>query len=90
MPREKCATSRLCAAILISTAILAANIGTASERDGDYQSLLVLFADWREFEEPPLLEGAPDYTGGENGRGARATRALPGAPLGNRPERVAN
>ena len=62
MPREKCATSRLCAAILISTAILAANIGTASERDGDYQSLLVLFADWREFEEPPLLEGAPDYT----------------------------
>jgi hypothetical protein len=29
---------------------------------GDYQSLVNLFADWRAFERPPLLEGAPDYT----------------------------
>ncbi len=27
-----------------------------------YDDLLVLFADWREFERPPLLDGAPDYT----------------------------
>ncbi|MDJ0812813.1 MAG: DUF885 family protein [Woeseiaceae bacterium] len=27
-----------------------------------YEDLLELFADWREFESPPLLEGAPDYT----------------------------
>jgi hypothetical protein len=27
-----------------------------------YDDLLTLFADWREFESPPLLEGAPDYT----------------------------
>ncbi len=27
-----------------------------------YDDLLVLFADWREFESPPLRDGAPDYT----------------------------
>ena len=29
---------------------------------GNYDELLRLFADWREFERPPLLDGAPDYT----------------------------
>lgn len=29
---------------------------------GNYQDLLTLFDDWRQFESPPLLEGAPDYT----------------------------
>ena len=27
-----------------------------------YQELVQLFSDWREFEDPPLLNGAPDYT----------------------------
>ncbi len=27
-----------------------------------YTELLALFADWRAFESPPLLDGAPDYT----------------------------
>jgi hypothetical protein len=27
-----------------------------------YDDLQQLFADWREFESPPLLDGAPDYT----------------------------
>jgi hypothetical protein len=27
-----------------------------------YDDLLELFAEWREFESPPLLNGAPDYT----------------------------
>ena len=27
-----------------------------------YEDLLKLFAEWREFESPPLLDGAPDYT----------------------------
>ena len=29
---------------------------------GDHAELLRLFADWREFESPPMLDGAPDYT----------------------------
>jgi hypothetical protein len=27
-----------------------------------YDDLLTLFTDWRKFERPPMLEGAPDYT----------------------------
>lgn len=33
-------------------------------RADSYQDLLTLFGDWRRFEAPPLLEGAPDYTAG--------------------------
>ncbi len=29
---------------------------------GDYQDLAALFKAWRAFEQPPLREGAPDYT----------------------------
>lgn len=28
----------------------------------DYSSLVTLFKEWRTFESPPLLDGAPDYT----------------------------
>jgi hypothetical protein len=28
----------------------------------DYEDLVSLFKEWRTFEEPPLLDGAPDYT----------------------------
>ena len=27
-----------------------------------YQALVDLFKDWREFEDPPRLNGSPDYT----------------------------
>ena len=29
---------------------------------GSYEDLLDLFKQWRQFEQPPLLDGAPDYT----------------------------
>ncbi|TXF89641.1 hypothetical protein FUA23_09330 [Neolewinella aurantiaca] len=32
------------------------------ETTSDYGQLLTLFDEWRTFEQPPLLEGAPDYT----------------------------
>jgi hypothetical protein len=34
----------------------------AAQTKLNYDDLLTLFADWREFESPPLLDGAPDYT----------------------------
>jgi hypothetical protein len=39
-------------------------LGTTSnaETHTNYDDLLELFADWRAFETPPLLDGAPDYT----------------------------
>lgn len=33
----------------------------AASADGDWEDLTRFFADWRAFEQPPLLEGAPDY-----------------------------
>ena len=33
-----------------------------AQDSSDYDELLLLFADWRAFESPPLLDGAPDYT----------------------------
>lgn len=33
--------------------------GRASE---NYEDLVMLFKEWREFEQPPVLDGAPDYT----------------------------
>ena len=43
--------------------ILPGAIDSASgQGNADYEELLQLFSDWREFEKPPLLDGAPDYT----------------------------
>jgi hypothetical protein len=39
----------------------AVSIAATSESVG-YADLLQLFEEWREFESPPLLDGAPDYT----------------------------
>lgn len=34
----------------------------AQKNSKDYNSLVELFKQWRNFEQPPLLNGAPDYT----------------------------
>ncbi len=33
-----------------------------SQASENYDDLVVLFKEWREFERPPMLHGAPDYT----------------------------
>ena len=40
-----------------------------------YQDLVTLFKDWREFESPPLRDGAPDYTAAQM---AKQHAELPG------------
>jgi len=43
--------------------VLAGTVANADTRTKpNYDDLLTLFADWREFESPPMLDGAPDYT----------------------------
>jgi len=49
---------------LILFLLLALPINTCLAAD-EYTDLLQLFKDWREFESPPLLDGAPDYTAGQ-------------------------
>ena len=45
------------------SALAASTIQTQEEPlPKDYQKLVELFNEWREFESPPLLNGAPDYT----------------------------
>ena len=36
--------------------------GSFAQQGGGHDALLELFAEWRAFELPPLLDGAPDYT----------------------------
>jgi hypothetical protein len=46
--------------VLVLTMLLA-GFANAAE-DAGYPGLITLFEDWRNFESPPLLDGAPDYT----------------------------
>ncbi|MCH8337038.1 MAG: hypothetical protein IIC61_14270 [Proteobacteria bacterium] len=38
--------------------------GAVGQSNSGYDELLQLFSEWREFESPPMLNGAPDYTAG--------------------------
>lgn len=42
--------------------VIGSCVAEDSDAAGGYQDLLQLFADWREFERPPMRDGAPDYT----------------------------
>ena len=49
--------------LLILTGLTPAGMqGVLAQSNGGYDELLQLFEDWREFESPTLLDGAPDYT----------------------------
>ena len=49
--------------LLAALAGISASCSRADESPAnDYAALVQLFEDWREFESPPMLEGAPDYT----------------------------
>ena len=49
------------AACIACTMAVTAPSAVAEDKP-NYDDLLTLFADWRKFESPPLLNGAPDYT----------------------------
>ena len=53
--------SRMSGAGLWCLLAIACNAQDVSVED-DHAGLVELFEDWREFERPPLLDGAPDYT----------------------------
>ena len=59
------AASRLFLVVFLAWLALAPLAGDAAsgvKSEPGYDELLVLFSEWRRFERPPLLEGAPDYT----------------------------
>jgi len=64
MPQVNPVSRKLRALVIGAAALLGISVGNAEEIKGadGYKELLSLFADWREFEQPPMLDGAPDYT----------------------------
>ena len=54
--------ARLLSTLLMLLALCAGCAVGPPPSSTDYQDLLTLFADWRTFEQPPLRDGAPDYT----------------------------
>ncbi len=59
-----------------AAALLAACAVGPRETSSDYQDLLQLFRDWRAFEQPPMRDGAPDYTRARMQRAHAAWRGL--------------
>ena len=50
------------ARLFILTAMSVTATQAFGQSNNSYDSLVSLFAEWRAFEQPPLREGAPDYT----------------------------
>ena len=48
--------------ILITLFIFGNAAAADTMKSENYKDLLTLFSDWRAFEHPPLMDGAPDYT----------------------------
>lgn len=53
---------RLVAAAMAMTIAGEANAAQDQAAQSGYEDLVVLFAEWRAFEQPPMRNGAPDYT----------------------------
>ncbi len=68
--------SRIRLAAASAAALLAACAVGPATTPTDYEDLLQLFADWRAFEQPPLRDGAPDYTAARMARAHGAWRGL--------------
>ncbi len=68
----------LLAALIAVAAVAAAGLTSAfaDAHEGGYPALVALFEEWREFESPPLLEGAPDYSAATTARRHRELAGL--------------
>jgi hypothetical protein len=56
-------TRILVGTIMATTGLMNTDTATAQDaRASGYGDLLALFSEWRAFEQPPMREGAPDYT----------------------------
>lgn len=64
--------------LFVSSLLLAvpAPAETTQPSGRGYQELVDLFAEWRELESPPLLDGAPDYTPASLAKQAEGLRRL--------------
>jgi TfoX/Sxy family transcriptional regulator of competence genes len=64
------------AGVLAAAAPAAAQPRAGAAPSPTYPQLLALFEEWRAFEEPPRVEGAPDYSSATNARRLEGLRRL--------------
>jgi hypothetical protein len=63
--RSQLAARHIALQVLLMTTLVGTPSSSTAQQagaGGSYQDLLTLFTDWRKFEQPPLRQGAPDYT----------------------------
>lgn len=48
--------------VLLAVILSVLTQNAVAQNDPKYDELLSLYAEWRDFESPPMLNGAPDYT----------------------------
>jgi hypothetical protein len=70
------ATTAAVAASLLVAPLSAAVAQPAAAPSPRYAQLLTLFADWRTFEEPPRVNGVPDYSPATNAKRLATLRQL--------------
>ena len=63
-------------AVLIGALLVAAAGQAASAQARTYDQLLTLFTEWRAFEEPPRVNGVPDYSAATNAKRLAELRRL--------------
>ena len=73
--RTSSALRRLLLAALL---VVGAAAAVPSAQPATYPQLLALFPEWRAFEEPPRVNGAPDYTPATNARRLAGLRTMQG------------
>ena len=64
------------ARLAVVSALLAALAPAVQTQARTYEALLALFKEWRVFEEPPRLNGVPDYSAATNARRLGELRRL--------------
>lgn len=77
-PRRADRTASALRRLLLAALLVVGAAAVPSAQPATYPQLLALFQQWRAFEEPPRVNGAPDYTPATNARRLAGLRTMQG------------
>ena len=75
-PRPANLTASALRRLLLAALLVVGAAAVPSAQPATYPQLLALFHEWRAFEEPPRVNGAPDYTPATNARRLAGLRTM--------------
>ena len=75
-PRPADLTASALRRLLLAALLVVGAAAAPSAQPATYPQLLALFQEWRAFEEPPRVNGAPDYTPATNARRLAGVRTM--------------